>query len=125
MKLSHLLTLATVPFTLAQKSTTSRFETYHTTQLSQSGAPIKLNDESYAQLTSTPRDYSVAVLLTALEPKYQCGICREFQPEFELLSKTWTKGDKDGESGLVFGVLDVKEGQRVFQAVCLADDLVR
>lgn len=121
MKPSQFLTLAStflLPFTSAQKSTNDRFTTYHTSQVSHnSGHPIKLDDASYADLTKTPRDYSVAVLLTALEAKYQCGICREFQPEWELLGRTWTKGDKEAESRLVFGTLDVREGQRTFQAV--------
>ena len=118
MRLLQLLAAVTLPFAFstAQTPSSERFSAHHASQLS-NAAPIKLDDASYAELTKAPRDYAVAVLLTALEARYQCGICREFQPEWDLLGKTWTKGDKEGESRLVFGTLDVKDGGRTFQAV--------
>lgn len=79
--------------------------------------PIKLDDASYKQLTAKPRDYSVAVLLTASDPRYGCQMCREFAPEMDLLSRQWTKGDKAGDSRLVFGVLDFNDGRDTFMSV--------
>lgn len=125
MHLPNLLTTALLPLlslAASNPSSSERFTTYHTKQLS-TLSPIKLDDTSYADLLKTPRDYAVAILLTALEVKYQCGICREFQPEWDLLGKTWTKGDKEGESRVLFGTLDVKDGQRTFQAVRTASIL--
>ena len=92
-----------------------RFQTYHTKALASS--PIKLADASYRELTGTPRDYTVAVLLTALDPRYGCQLCREFGPEWELLARSWTGGDKKGESRLVFGTLDFADGRDVFMSV--------
>lgn len=101
----------------AKKSSGDRFQDYNSMQLSTS-APLKLDDASHADLTKTPRDYSVAVLLTALEVRFGCGICQSFQPEWELLGKSWMKGDKKGDSKLVFGTLDFVDGKNTFQSVC-------
>lgn len=102
----------------AKKPAADNFERYHTKALS--STPLKLDDNVYSKLTSAPRDYSVAVLLTAMETRFGCQLCREFQPEWDLLSKSWTKGDKQGESRLVFGTLDFVDGRNTFQSVRLA-----
>lgn len=104
--------------TLAAKAKASpeeRFQLYHTKALSSS--PIKLSDPAYRELTATPRDYAVAVLLTAMDSRYGCQLCREFQPEWELLSRSWTGGDKKGESRIVFGTLDFTDGRDIFMSV--------
>ena len=118
MKLLQFLTASLLPFTAlaAKKSSGDRFSDYHAKQLSSSG-PVKLTDKTYDDLTQKPRDYSVAVLLTALEARFGCGLCNEFQPEWDLLGKSWAKGDKMGESRLVFGTLDFLDGKNTFQSV--------
>lgn len=118
MRVLQLLTAALLPFTslAAKKSTGDRFAEYHNKQLSVGGS-VKLNDKTYNELTKSPRDYSVAVLLTALEARFGCGLCNEFQPEWELLSKQWAKGDRQGEGRLVFGTLDFVDGKGTFQSV--------
>jgi OST3 / OST6 family, transporter family len=113
------LVLSLLPITAlgAKKPVADKFQQFHTKALS--SAPLKLDDSIYGQLTSAPRDYSVAVLLTALESRFGCQLCREFQPEWDLLSKSWTKGDKQGESRLVYGTLDFTDGKNTFQSVRL------
>ncbi|KAG9251715.1 OST3/OST6 family protein [Emericellopsis atlantica] len=101
----------------AKKSPTERFSEYHTKALSSS--PLKLSETSYKSLTSTPRDYSVVVLLTALENRFGCQLCRDFQPEYDLLGKGWVKGDKKAESRLLFGTLDFVDGRDVFVSLGL------
>ncbi|KAI1389931.1 uncharacterized protein F4822DRAFT_428272 [Hypoxylon trugodes] len=98
----------------AKKSSDSvdRFSEFHTK--AQASSPLKLADASYKKLTSAPRDYSVAVLLTALEARFGCQLCSEFQPEWDLLGKSWTKSDKNGESRLIFGTLDFSNGRETF-----------
>ena len=105
----------------AKKPTGDRFKEYFSKQLS--SAPIKFDDDLYKQLTTAPRDYSVAVLLTALEARFGCKLCQDFQPEWEILAKSWTKGDKKAESRLLFGTLDFVDGKATFQSVtqCQAD----
>lgn len=92
-----------------------RFIGFHKKALSAS--PIKLDDASYKKVTSLPRDYSVTVLLTATDPRYGCQMCREFGPEMDLLGSQWTKGDKAGDSRMIFGVLDFNDGRDTFMAV--------
>lgn len=99
----------------AKKSSTDRFNDFHTKALKTS--PIKLSETTYKSLTTAPRDYSVAILLTALDARFGCQLCREFQPEWELLGKSWTKGDKRGDSRLLFGTLDFADGRDVFMSV--------
>lgn len=120
MRVLQALTALLLPLTAlaAKKPTTDRFQNFHSKQLSAAG-PLKLDDDSYNQLTKAPRDYSVAVLLTALEARFGCGLCQEFQPEWELLGRSWAKGDKAGESRLVFGTLDFVNGKQTFQSVCI------
>jgi oligosaccharyltransferase complex subunit gamma len=111
------LTLSLLPLGVlgAKKAPADKFEQFHSKALS--SAPIKLADATYGQLTSTPRDYSVAVLLTALETRFGCQLCRDFQPEWDLLAKSWTRGDKKGESRLIYGTLDFVDGKGTFQSV--------
>lgn len=114
--LSSLLSLALLATgaVAAKKSPTERFNEFHAKQTSN---PIKLRDSSYKSLTATPRDYSVAVLLTAADARFACQLCREFQPEWDLVGKSWAKGDKAGESRLIFGTLDFADGRDVFMQV--------
>ncbi|KAF4551361.1 OST3/OST6-like protein [Elsinoe fawcettii] len=104
---------------LAAKQTgEEKFRDYHSRQTSK-GGPIKLTDGSYSKLTGPPRNYSTAVLLTALDPRFGCQMCHEFQPEWDLLVKSWTKGDKNGASKTVFGTLDFLDGKGTFQSLGL------
>jgi oligosaccharyltransferase complex subunit gamma len=112
---SFLLALLPLAAHAARKSDVDKFQQFHAKALA--STPLKLDDGVYNQLTAAPRDYSVVVLLTALESRFGCVLCREFQPEWDLLSKSWTKGDKQGESRLVFGTLDFTDGKNTFQSV--------
>jgi oligosaccharyltransferase complex subunit gamma len=113
------LTLSLLPLAAlgAKEPAADKFQQFQSKALS--SAPLKLDDSTYGPLTSTPRDYSVAVLLTALEARFGCQLCRDFQPEWELLAKSWTKGDKNGESRLVYGTLDFMDGKNTFQSVSM------
>jgi len=101
----------------ARQPAADRFQDFHLKALS--STPLKLVDSTYDRLTKTPRDYSVAVLLTALESRFGCQLCREFQPEWEILAKSWTKGDRKGDSRLVYGTLDFVDGKNTFQSLGL------
>ena len=101
----------------AKRSTPGTYEEFH--QKSLTSTPIKLNDASYDSLTNAPRDYHVAVLLTALEARFGCQLCRDFQPEWDILGKSWLRGDRKGDSRLIFGTLDFQDGKAAFQRVRL------
>ncbi len=105
------LALAT---TTAAKSN-DRFTKLQTKSLS--SAPLKLNDAAYSELTDVPRDFTSIVLLTALPAQYGCVLCKEFQPEWDILAKSWVKGDSKGASRVLFGTLDFPDGKGTFQKV--------
>ncbi|KAK4133987.1 OST3/OST6 family protein [Trichocladium antarcticum] len=109
--------LLAAPSLAAKKSAEERFTAFHTKSLS--STPVKLRDNTYRELTGAPRDYTAAVLLTAMDARFGCQLCREFQPEWDLLSRSWTNGDKAGESRLVFGTLDFSDGRDVFMSLGL------
>ncbi|KAI9848427.1 MAG: oligosaccharyl transferase subunit ost3/OST6 [Sclerophora amabilis] len=96
----------------AQNSQPERFETFHAKALS--SAPLKLDDGTFDRLTAVPRDYSAAILMTALDAQFACQLCRDFQPEWELIARSWTKGDKKGASRVLHGTLDFADGKGTF-----------
>ena len=118
MRLLQVLTAALLPLTslAAKKATGDRFLDLYSKQAS-NAAPVKLDDKLYDEVTKAPRNYSAAILLTALEARFGCSLCNEFQPEWDLLAKSWTKGDKEMESRLIFGTLDFVDGKNTFQSV--------
>lgn len=114
MRVLQLLLAASLSiFSVAAKKSPSAFDIYQKKQF-----PITLNEQQYDELTSVPRDYYSAVVLTALDAKYACGICREFQPEWDVIGKSWQKGDKKGQSRVLFATLDFDQGRNVFMKVC-------
>ncbi|PTB67212.1 hypothetical protein BBK36DRAFT_1135304 [Trichoderma citrinoviride] len=96
----------------AKKAPADSYEDFY--RLAQRSTPLKLNDATYTSLTAAPRNHSVAVLLTALEARFGCQLCQEFQPEWDLLGRSWLRGDKTGESRLLFGTLDFADGREIF-----------
>ena len=99
----------------AKKPAASTFETYHARAVA--STPIAIDDQGYEQVTSAPRDYSVVVLLTALEDKFGCKLCRDFHPEWSVIAQSWQKGDKKGESRTLFATLDFSKGRATFVKV--------
>ena len=112
-----LLSLLPLPSFAVKKSSPATFERFHEKFLT--SAPLKLDDQSYDILTTAPRDYGVAVLLTALEARFGCVLCRDFQPEWDILSKSWARGDKKANTRMLFGTLDFTDGKATFQRVRL------
>ncbi|KAL4744368.1 hypothetical protein BDW72DRAFT_188706 [Aspergillus terricola var. indicus] len=118
MKLFTLIAslLYLIPTTLAAAPNIDKFEKYQSISRL---APIQLNDLSYDDITSKPRDYHVAVILTATEARFGCVLCRDFQPEFDLIARSWNKGSKPDDLKLLFGTLDFRNGKAAFQKLML------
>lgn len=117
MRILATLTVALLPFrAFAANNAGGKFEDYHTRSVS--WTPLKLDDSSYEDLTALPRDYSVVVLLTALEARFGCQLCRDFQPEWDLIGTSWNRGDRRGGSRVLYGTLDFADGKGTFQKVC-------
>lgn len=93
----------------------SKFEEYHTASLSTT--PLKLNDASYGNLTSTARNYTTVVLLTAQDVRFGCQLCRDFEPEWDVIANSWIKGDRNGRTRVLYGTLDFADGKETFQKV--------
>ncbi|KAI9368197.1 hypothetical protein BJX61DRAFT_537439 [Aspergillus egyptiacus] len=105
-----------IPVALAASSSLDKFERYQS--ISRLG-PLQLDDSSYDDLTSKPRDYHVVVILTAMESRFGCMLCRQFQPEFDLIARSWNKGSKPDDLKLLFGALDFNDGKSTFQKLML------
>ena len=117
MRLFSLLSLVLLPLSAlaAKKTPGGKFWSFQSKALQSS--PVKLNDASYEELTTAPRDYSAVILLTAVEARFGCQLCREFQPEWDIVGKSWTRGDRQGTTRTLFGTLDFADGKNTFQKV--------
>jgi hypothetical protein len=115
MKLwTALFFLFSVVCSVLSASTPDKFAKYQS--LSRSG-PVDLDSASYEDLTSTPRDYYAVVILTATDSRFGCLLCRDFEPEWDLIARSWNKGPKQDELKVIFGTLDFDNGKAVFQKV--------
>ena len=79
-----------------------------------SGGAVNLESFTYNEFTSSPRNYSITTLLTALGPQFGCAPCKAFQPDYERLAKGWAK---KGDQTHFFATLDFLKGKDVFQKV--------
>lgn len=73
----------------------------------------------YDLIVAPPRNYSVAVLLTAVNSGVNCVPCQKFQPSYENLAKGWSSAANDEEelNSLIFSVVEFKDGKEIFQRV--------
>ncbi|KAF9342901.1 oligosaccharyl transferase subunit ost3/OST6 [Mortierella sp. AD094] len=74
---------------------------------------IELDSLAFEEVMAKPRNYSMAILFTAIGPEYQCVPCLNFDPEFKLVASGWSK--LPDKTKIFFGSLDFKVGQAVFQ----------
>ena len=123
MKLLQSFLVALLPLgAFAAKRASSEadvFSSYHTKALS--SPSLKLDDGSFDELTALPRNHSVVVCLTALDARFQCKMCQDFKPEWELLAKSWINGDRSNENKVLFGQLDFADGKKTFEGVHLPE----
>jgi oligosaccharyltransferase complex subunit gamma len=95
---------------------------------------IKLDPKSFELLTSSKRNWSVSVQLTALDKRRRCIPCksvdsatshtqtfnvmdREFDPSFNAVAKAWASTPKRHRDNHFFATLDFDDGQVIFQKV--------
>lgn len=124
MYLIRLLLVAALSVTaLSKRAQPSAYETYFKKQ--SSSTPINLDERQFADLTTGQRDYHAAVVLTALDAKYACTICRAFDPEWKIVANSWKKSDKRGNNRMLFGTLDFEKGRNVFISVKTLDQTAK
>jgi oligosaccharyltransferase complex subunit gamma len=109
------LTVLSVAALAAKKAPASIYDDY--AKKHASSAPLDLDEKAYKELSNTPRDYTAAILLTALDAKYACGICKDFDSEWNIIARSWKKGDKKGAHRTLFGTLDFDKGRNIFMQV--------
>nr|SVE74789.1 EOG090X09EZ [Daphnia carinata] len=80
---------------------------------------IKLNANRYRELVRTsPRNYSVVVMFTALSPKRQCAICKHALDEYTIVANSF-RYQQMFTNQLFFALVDFDEAQDVFQQLKL------
>jgi len=87
--------------------------------LSSKRTVIRLNGNKYRELVrSSPRNYSVVVMFTALSPKRQCTICRHALDEYQIVANSF-RYQQVFTNQLFFSLVDFDEAQDVFQQLKL------
>ncbi|UZJ55212.1 hypothetical protein CBS101457_004532 [Exobasidium rhododendri] len=86
-------------------------------------APNKIYDikaaSEFDDLTAAPRNFSVSLLLTAVDSGVQCGPCLSFQPTYDNLATGFAKMKGGVTNRHMFAVLEFKNGREVFQKLAL------
>ncbi|KAK7503814.1 hypothetical protein BaRGS_00004937 [Batillaria attramentaria] len=78
---------------------------------------IRLNGDKFRQYVKTPpRNYSVIVMLTALQAQRQCSVCKQANEEYQILANSW-RYSQQYSNQLFFTMVDYDEGADVFQSM--------
>ncbi|KAK1925155.1 hypothetical protein DB88DRAFT_488109 [Papiliotrema laurentii] len=80
---------------------------------------IKLDSQSYDDLLSADRDYSVSVVLTALPAQFKCQPCHDFEPNFRAVASSWRRMPEDVRKQHFFASLDFPDGGAIYQRLGL------
>ncbi|KAG7241947.1 hypothetical protein INR49_024694 [Caranx melampygus] len=76
---------------------------------------IRMNGEKFRRFVKAPpRNYSVVIMFTALQPQRQCGVCRQADEEFQVLANSW-RYSSAFTNKVFFASVDFDEGSDVFQ----------
>ena len=74
---------------------------------------IALDENSFTMFTQGPRSYSLFVVLTALNPQFQCAPCKLIQKELEYLPYSAAKSLENGRFYVAY--LDFsKSSEKIF-----------
>jgi len=113
MLLLPLLTLLTLPFCLAASQRETHDELVKLAAAN--NGVITLDERTYNMLTTSKRNWSAAVQLTALDKRRRCNPCKEFEPSFNEIAKAWTTVPPAERDSHFFATLDFDNGMAVFQ----------
>uniref|UniRef100_A0A3Q1GZG0 Dolichyl-diphosphooligosaccharide--protein glycosyltransferase subunit MAGT1 n=1 Tax=Anabas testudineus TaxID=64144 RepID=A0A3Q1GZG0_ANATE len=76
---------------------------------------IRMNGDKFRRFVKAPpRNYSVVIMFTALQPQRQCGVCRQADEEFQVLANSW-RYSSAFTNKVFFASVDFDEGSDVFQ----------
>jgi len=80
---------------------------------------IRLNSNKYRELVkSSPRNYSVVTMFTAMSAKRQCSICKHALEEYQIVANSF-RYQQQYTDKLFFALVDFDEAQDVFQQLKL------
>lgn len=80
---------------------------------------LRFNGQKFKDYVKTqPRNYSVVVMFTALQPSRQCAVCRHAHDEFTIVANSY-RYSQIYSNKLFFVMVDFDEGSDVFQALRL------
>lgn len=76
---------------------------------------FRMNGEKFRKfIKAPPRNYSMIVMFTALQPQRQCSVCRQANEEYQILANSWRYSSAFCNK-LFFSMVDYDEGTDVFQ----------
>ncbi|XP_027551982.1 magnesium transporter protein 1 [Neopelma chrysocephalum] len=76
---------------------------------------IRMNGDKFRRLVKAPpRNYSVIVMFTALQPHRQCVVCKQADEEYQILANSW-RYSSAFTNKIFFAMVDFDEGSDVFQ----------
>ena len=80
---------------------------------------IRMDGNKYrTYVKSAPKNYSVVLMLTALQSQRQCTVCRQAHEEFLIVANSWRYSQQYSDK-LFFVMVDYDEGPDVFTAVSM------
>lgn len=86
-------------------------------ELSNRRSVVRLDGKKFNTFVkSSPKNYSIIVMMTALQSQRQCGACREANGEFEIVANSWRYGSTNPKN-LFFALVDYDEGPDVFNSM--------
>ncbi|XP_033106222.1 tumor suppressor candidate 3-like [Anneissia japonica] len=78
---------------------------------------INMNGEKYRQyIKASPRNYSVILMLTAMDSRRKCSVCKQVNEEFQILANSW-RFSGSYSNRIFFVSVDYDSGQDVFSAL--------
>ncbi|XP_023030006.1 oligosaccharide transferase gamma subunit [Leptinotarsa decemlineata] len=89
------------------------------TDMSNKRAVLRFNANKFRDFVkSSPRNYSVVIMFTAMAPQRQCQVCRHASDEFTIVANSF-RYSQSYSNKLFFAVVDFDEGSDVFQMLRL------
>ncbi|KAL1728711.1 hypothetical protein EV714DRAFT_252376 [Schizophyllum commune] len=119
MRAFKLLALLLAPLALAAKAVLSPHEQLKALADASDGV-IRLDDKTYDLLTAPQRNWSATVLFTAMDKRRRCGPCREFDPAWNAVAKSWKSVPEEQRDEHFFAVIDFDENPATFTKLKMA-----
>ncbi|XP_055357941.1 tumor suppressor candidate 3-like [Paramacrobiotus metropolitanus] len=86
-------------------------------ELSNQRPIIRMNTDKYREFVkTTPRNYSIILMLTALNPSRGCGVCQVAHEEYDVVASSYRLAG-GGSDKLFFTMVDFDEGHDVFTSL--------